>query len=180
LKNSTFPYHTDPEFEITGGFVDGMGGVMASAFAPFVKAEDRDRWEQYAVDNQDWITKSAYLKEVHADHRDALHGTIQDHEHDRRLQKTDATNKESISSRIFRWENGEKIVETSEPGKVFAPLWQVSPADYSAVNSNLLADKNINTLHDTMVKANRAVLSSNIQIGDLVGTSLFQHLAVKF
>ena len=42
--NSTFPYHTEPQYEITGGFVDGMGGIMSAAFAPFVLEEQREDW----------------------------------------------------------------------------------------------------------------------------------------
>jgi hypothetical protein len=160
LMNSTFPYHTEPEFEITGGFVDGMGGIMSAAFAPYVENEERDKWEQYAFDNQGWIETSAHLKAVHAVHRDALHGTIQDHEHDRRrrdLEETasESTSEPSISRQMFHWEDGEKIVETSAPGKSFAPLWQVSPADSSAVNSNLFADPRIKELYDVMIKADR-------------------------
>lgn len=30
--NSEFPYHTEPKYEITGGFVDGMGGSKSSVF----------------------------------------------------------------------------------------------------------------------------------------------------
>jgi hypothetical protein len=173
LENSTFPYHTEPEFEITGGFVDGMGGIMSAAFAPFVEVEGRDEWEKYAYESQDWIERSADLKAIHSVHRDALHGTIQDHEHDRRrhLQHSSAGgSKPSISREIFHWENGEKIAETNEPGKIFAPLWQISPADYSPVNSNLLTDTRIKPLYDVMVKADRAVLSSNFEIGDLVSS----------
>ena len=77
LQNSTFPYHTEPEYEITGGFVDGMGGIMSVAFAPFVKTEEREAWEKYASENQGWIENSHYLKHIHPVHRDALHGTIQ-------------------------------------------------------------------------------------------------------
>jgi hypothetical protein len=31
LQGSTFPFHTDPQYEITGGFVDGMGTSNLSA-----------------------------------------------------------------------------------------------------------------------------------------------------
>jgi hypothetical protein len=165
LKGSVFPNHTEPDFEITGGFVDGMGGMMSAAFAPLVKVEDREQWEQYSVENQDWIERSKFLKDVHPIHRDALHGTIQDHEHDRRLQ---AEAVESISEQIFRWEDGAKVPETSEPGKIFAPLWQVSPADYSAVNTNLLSDPRISDLYDVMIRENEAVLSENTEIDFLV------------
>jgi hypothetical protein len=136
---------------------------MSAGFAPLVKAEERDQWEEYAVQNQGWIEQSAYLKEVHPIHRDALHGTIQDHEHDRRqLQK------ENISAVIYRWEKGEKVSEVSQPGNVFAPLWQVSPADAGFVNVNLLSDPRIADLYATMLKTNDSILSHNTEIGDLV------------
>jgi uncharacterized protein YbaA (DUF1428 family) len=136
---------------------------MSAGFAPLVKAEERDQWEEYAVQNQGWIEQSAYLKKVHPIHRDALHGTIQDHEHDRRqLQK------ENISSAIYRWEKGQKVSEVSQPGKVFAPLWQVSPADAGAVNVNLLSDPRVADIYASMLKTNSSILSHDSEIGDLV------------
>jgi hypothetical protein len=102
LQNSTFPYHTEPEFEITGGFVDGMAGIMSAAFAPFVDVEGRYECEEYAYNNQGWIENSAHLKAVHPVRRDALHGTIEDHEHDRHLQETESAAAEpSISRQVF-------------------------------------------------------------------------------
>ena len=78
LTNSTFPYVTVPAYEVTGGYVDGMGGIMLAALAPLVKAEEQTQWEQYSVKNQGWVQESAYLKEAHPKHRDSLHGTYQD------------------------------------------------------------------------------------------------------
>jgi hypothetical protein len=163
LIGTTFPFHTESEFEITGGFVDGMGGIMSAAFAPLIKAEERDQWEEYADANQNWVENSKYLNQVQDDH--ALHGTIEDHEHDRRLQGNED---ESISKEIFRWENGEKLVESSQPGQILAPLWQVSPVDYSAVNVNLLSDQRIADLYESMITADHAVMSSSTEIDDLV------------
>jgi hypothetical protein len=39
MTGSVFPNLTQPYFEISGGYVDGMGGIMSVAFAPLVKAE---------------------------------------------------------------------------------------------------------------------------------------------
>jgi hypothetical protein len=133
MTNSVFPYVTLPHFQITGGYADGMGGIMAAAFAPLVKHEERSEWEEYAVLNQGWLAESARLKKVHPGHRDALHGTIQDHEHDRRLQSPE-TPSEYIPTQIYRWENGLQVPEPSRPGQVLAPLWQTSPASAPAVN----------------------------------------------
>jgi hypothetical protein len=133
MTGSVFPNVTLPQFEVTGGYADGMGGIMAAAFAPLIKHEERSEWEEYAVLNQGWLTESARLKQVHPGHRDALHGTIQDHEHDRRLQSPEPP-LPSIPTQIYRWKNGIQVPEISSPGQVLAPLWQVAPASAPAVN----------------------------------------------
>jgi hypothetical protein len=169
MTGSVFPNVTLSYFEVTGGYADGMGGIMGAAFAPLIKHEERIEWEEYAVLNQGWLTESARLKIVHPGHRDALHGTIQDHEHDRRLLnqgwlaesarlkkphpehgdalhgtiqdhehdrrlQSPAPPPPSIPSRIYRWENGTQVIETSRPGQLLAPLWQLAPASAPAVN----------------------------------------------
>ena len=137
---------------------------MAAGFAPIITTEQRDDWETYAVTNQGWIEKSAYLKAVSPTHRDALHGTIQDHEHDRR----NLQGQQPISPSIYKWENGQRIPETNVPGKELAPLWQISPADSNAVNVNLLSDKTISEAYTKMMKTKSVILSSKVKIGDMV------------
>jgi hypothetical protein len=137
MAGSVFPNVTIPHFEVSGGYVDGMGGIMAIAFAPLIKHEQRSEWEEYAELNQGWLAESARLKKAHPGHLDALHGTIQDHEDDRRLQspETSSSLNTLIPKQIYRWDsNRTKVAETSSPGQVLAPLWQVSPAIASAVN----------------------------------------------
>ena len=143
-----------------------MGGIMSAAFAPLVLQDQRAAWETYALENQGWIEQSAYLKKVHPVHRDALHGTIQDHEHDRRLQTPEKY--EVISKSMFKWVNGSKVPEVAEAGKLYAPLWQVSPADYGAVNVNLFSDPVVSSLYQAMLKRDSGVLSSNFEVGDIV------------
>ena len=104
MTGQTFPNVTQPHFEITGGFVDGMGGIMMALTAPIVPSADREAWEEYSVANQGWLEKSAELKEVYGKHRDPLHGTIQDHEHDRKLQMIMG---DKIPSKIWEWQ-GDK------------------------------------------------------------------------
>lgn len=137
---------------------------MTAGFAPLVKHEQRDEWEKYSVENQGWLEKSAYLKAVHPEHRDALHGTIQDHEHDRR----NLEEPQSASPFIYRWQAGQKVREVSEPGQELAPMWQISPADAGIVNVNVLSDDRISDLYQKMLKAKASVLSSDVQIGDMV------------
>jgi hypothetical protein len=78
--NSTFPFHTEPNFELSAGFVDGAGGVMTAAFAPFVTQDQLDQWTDYTMANHGWVEESKRIKNVHPIHRDAMHGTFHDHE----------------------------------------------------------------------------------------------------
>jgi hypothetical protein len=167
-----------------------MGGIMATAFAPLVKNEQRDQWEAYAIEHQGWIEQSAYLKHVHPQHLDALHGTLQDPEHDYETgQNHDEDHEEevseghgehkdeeheeehetdpdhdthSISHTIYRWDElGQHVPEVRTSGQLLAPLWQVSPVDSGAVNANLLADLRVAKLYTTMLKTNEGVVGGN-------------------
>ena len=147
---------------------------MAAGWVPIIDHEMREEWEAYSVANQGWIENSAYLKAVHPVHRDALHNTIQDHEHDRRKLQED----EGISPFIYRYENGQKVRQESQPGQQLAPLWQISPADYGVVNVDLFSDPRIRETYEKMLKAEaiikgeslapKAVLSADTEIGDIV------------
>lgn len=167
MTNVSYPNVTLDQFEIIGGFVDGMGGIMSASIAPLVKAEELKKWEEYSVNNQGWIQVSKHLKEVELFHQDALHGTIQDHEHDRRLQAEPEP--ESISPVLYRWENGTKVEVVSYPGQVHAPIWQVSPPDAGTVNVDLLQDEFIADLFEDVKVMNRSVLSRATPITDMFG-----------
>jgi hypothetical protein len=165
VENVTFPYFTLEQFEVIGGFVDGMGGIMCTAFAPLVTVEGLKPWEEYSVKNQGWIQVSKHLKEVEQFHQDALHGTIQDHEHDRRLQR--ALDNDTISPVLYRFENGTKVRVVESIGGIHAPIWQVTPPYAGTVNLDLLQDPFTSRLYDQMRSMNRSVLSSPTPITDM-------------
>ena len=191
MTGQTFPNVTQPHFEITGGFVDGMGGIMMALAAPLIHSSKREEWEAYASENQNWIQESARLKVTHPQHRDPLHLTIQDHEHDRRrrLQEQDGlpqgnqqqdrtlqadpltvqADPPTIPSKIWKWDGDEKVVlpEATFRDHVYAPLWQSSPADVDTVNVDLLSDPRIADLYTAMVKTRQTVMSPGIEIGNL-------------
>jgi hypothetical protein len=163
MTGSVFPNLTQPYFEISGGYVDGMGGIMSVAFAPLVKAEKQSEWVEYSIANQGWIEESSRLKEIHPGHRDPLHGTIQDHEHDTRMLQES----ESVTPSIWRWEDGRQVPEMGLLGQVLAPLWQVTPAGAAGVNVNLLSDERVAHLYNMMIATNQSLLSAATEIGDL-------------
>lgn len=164
MTGAVFPNLTQPYFEITGGYTDGLGGIMMAAFAPLVKAEKRAEWEEYSTRNQDWMATGETLRKIHPGHRDPMHGTHQDHEHDRRLQEEVRAN---ISGSIFHWESGEKVPEDNLSEDDYAPLWQVSPPDASSINANLFSENGFKDLFSSMKATNHSVLSSVTEIGDM-------------
>lgn len=163
MTNSSFPYITLPFYEITGGFVDGMGGILTASFSPLVKATEQEKWEEYSIRNQGWLENSELLKSIDQSHQDALHGTIQDHEHDRLLQQSTST----VHSVVYQWVNNVKVRVTSSPNQMLAPLWQISPPDISSVNADLLQDKSIQELYEQMLIMKHPVLSPSIQLHNL-------------
>jgi hypothetical protein len=166
MTNSVFPYLTQDYFEISGGYVDGLGGIMATAFAPIVEAEEVAEWESYSVANQGWIEEAANIKMDHPGHRDPMHGTIQDHEDDRRLVE-DGASSSGITPYIWKWENGTQTRQTSQPGQLIAPLWQISPAAAPAVNVDLFSDERISSLYSKMLEKKYSIISQAYAIGDL-------------
>ena len=165
VTNATFPFVTVPAIELSAGAVDGMGGIMLAGFAPVVKARDKQAWEKYAVENKGWYEESNYIREVNQKlYRDGVHGTIQDHEHDRLLQVPEPS---LIPDKIWHWENGEKVPHEPMDGEIMAPLWQISPAAAPPINEDLLSDERISVLYNAMLEIRGSVLSPAYQIEDL-------------
>jgi hypothetical protein len=173
LNGETFPFVTQPQFEIPAGYADGMGGIMGVMYAPRILPSQKEAWEAYSVKKAPgWLEESFRLKIAHPSHRDAVHGTIQDHEHDRRrrrrrqLQDND-DEPQNISSFIYKWEDGVQVPETVTPGQVLYPVWQTSPPDLIPINNNLLSDARVLSLYNTMIASNQSVISGHLQIFDI-------------
>jgi hypothetical protein len=174
ISEQAFPFVTQPHFEITGGFVDGMGGIMMVLFAPLVTESQRGAWKNYSVQHQNWLNESEWLKVNSPHHRDPLHGTIQDHEHDRKLfaLNKDMDLPETISiipTQIWSWNGDDKVVvNTTSADGMYAPLWQSSPHFADTVNVDLLSDKRISNLYNMMIQNNeKIILSPGYEIGNL-------------
>jgi hypothetical protein len=170
ISEQTFPNVTQRHFEISGGFADGMGGIMMTLSAPLIVASEREAWEKYSVAHQGWLDESVHLKSEYTKHRDPLHGTAQDHEHDRRrLADVSSGGSDSkIPAKIWKWDGEEKVVvNTTSDNQVLAPLWQSSPADAGTVNVDLFSDSHISQLYRAMIKTRQTVMSPGIEIGHL-------------
>jgi hypothetical protein len=56
--NETWPFVTTHDFEIKGAHTRLDSTTELVMFAPIVAAGNRERWEEYSVDHQDWLVKS--------------------------------------------------------------------------------------------------------------------------
>ncbi|CAB9526092.1 Receptor-type guanylate cyclase gcy [Seminavis robusta] len=186
LVDAQFPNFTHPHFEVHGGYTDGMGGIMMSAFVPLVDGSKQSEWEAYAQGHQGWLNESARLREVHPIHRDPLHGTFQSYEGDRRrrllqpppqprqLQSSHNNDlilipnvtQNRISESIFWLEqDGTKTPLQGKPGDIFGPLWQSSPRNADVVNVDLLSDPRLKQLHKINLAVKHTVMSAATEIG---------------
>jgi len=136
--DSKMPFVTNSEFEISGGYTDGLSGILSVALAPLVNASNQTVWENYAVDHQYWVSEGGHLRKTHLDHKDPIHGSFQDHE-DRKLasrldaedQQEDQTAEDSvprIPGQIYALDaDGGAVPYQGIPGEILLPVWQVAP-----------------------------------------------------
>lgn len=161
-----FPNFTHPHFEVDGGYTDGMGGIMMTAYAPLVLAEKQAGWEAYALENQGWLNESALLREVHPGHREPLNGTFQPYEGDRRLGLIPKVEENLIHPTIYKLEeNGTKIPEEASGYKIMAPVWQSTPRNADVINADLLADPRLRQMFEINMKAKHTVMSPATKVG---------------
>jgi len=185
-SNQSAPFVTIPNFEVTGGFTEGMGGMVAIVFAPLLRFSEaaslREEWEAYSVQHKGWLEESAKLKIVHTDHLRPLEGTHQDHETDLldavpSSSSSSSEQKDSviqdIPENIWYWEGDERVAleqheNVDEEGeRLVSPLWHNSPPDAGTVNVDLLSDPRIVDLYQAVVDTNQTLMSATTEIGNL-------------
>ena len=170
LSLSDFPYLTNSDFEISGGYVDGLTGMSSVAFAPLVQGENQTSWEDYSVENQNWIAEGVLLRQIHPDHRDPIDGSFQDHEERRSLQSGEATEIDRISEHVYTVQGDNDwtmIPYEGRTGEILAPAWQIAPTpgqDPKMVNYNLMADTTVKNLYEIMKKTNDTVMSDPFKV----------------
>ena len=135
-KNSSFPTVTVPHFEVHGVLNNKISQNVQVTFAPLVKKENKETWDNYSVNNQGWINESLALATGYLREDRFIGGN-----HTNFVQT-------QISPYIYRFSNvttGTRVVQT-EPGVQFgpgnyAPVWQQAPVpnDPSIINFDLLS-----------------------------------------
>ena len=164
-----------PNFEIEAGYVNGLGGMIACAYAPFISNDQRKKWEDYALSNMGWVNESLVLHEIHQGHEDPLKGTKDDENaHETAFQGTHGEEysdkllgKKNYSKSIYHWvdETAYGLKEHASP--IYAPIWQVTPSVPMAINSDLLSSEVFLELYSAMKASNRTVISAPAAAGQI-------------
>ena len=55
--NETFPRVTLPHFDLKTQQLSSVAGADLIFYAPILEEKDREDWEQYAFENQDWMVQ---------------------------------------------------------------------------------------------------------------------------
>jgi hypothetical protein len=153
ITTSTFPNVTVTHFEIEAGYVIGLGGMIACAYAPFIVDKERSLWEAYAFDNHEqWVHESHLLEIIHPSHINPLQGTKDDEgTHETAFQGEHGVESELVegfdeyegkrnySTSIYEWNDGIITPREGQVSTVYAPIWQVTPAVPLAINVDLFS-----------------------------------------
>eukprot|EP00934_Nitzschia_sp_Nitz4_P002708 Nitzschia sp. Nitz4//scaffold42_size132992//119267//129070//NITZ4_003422-RA/size132992-processed-gene-0.49-mRNA-1//-1//CDS//3329551787//2698//frame0 len=117
--NASWPNVALPDFERQGHYINDLADMLALVLIPIVTKENRESYEQFAVENQGWIQEGLELQgipEEDWDHESmAIVESVLGHSPNM-----------TIPEKIFAL-NGTEAVEETGDGP-FAPFWQLCPA----------------------------------------------------
>jgi Adenylate and Guanylate cyclase catalytic domain/CHASE domain len=132
-NKSTWPFVTIPDFEDRAAKLRSTSKALVVAFNPLVGNEDRQVWEQYTVQNQDWLQQEygGFTQP------EAINGNIWGYadKKQRHLEQGTCSARRRLSS-------DEKVKEVEPEGiGPFVPVWHLSPLppanDTSIINYNM-------------------------------------------
>ena len=162
--NVSWPFLTVPHFEKRGEKNNDLSKALHLSVVPLLEEELKEKWEDYASLNQDWIQEGVNASpELHVDF----------------LGVNLKVN--PIPSRLFRFktEIGGETVPQDDPGvdfgpAAYAPVWQQSPAphDPSIVNYDLLSHPLFARIYRGMWDTGLPVLSEVSEFDFLYGGSI--------
>ena len=126
-----WPFVTNPLFEVQGRHVRAATHVEFFAFSPLVDAAQRQEWETYSLDNQQWIQQNwdILLEE----------DTGAKHYHSAGY----------VAPQIY---DQNHFTKPSEGAELYAPLWQTSPPPEDAIfiNRNIFSFPDLEALYNDM------------------------------
>jgi class 3 adenylate cyclase len=147
--NTTWPFITFNNFEAMGYEAIKHTGANFVGYTPLVKHEDRQAYEEYSYEHQEWIQRGLAYRGIDANI--ALY--------DRYIYCTDSSN------------SGNEI-KVCEDADVYAPIAQMSPIEenYPNLNYNAFDLDFFTQSFNGMVEAHAAVLSHVLKLEEKAAT----------
>jgi hypothetical protein len=147
--NKTWPFVTVSNFEVLGEDVTKMAGVVSVTFSPLVSEVEREGYEIFTANNQEWIAEGVLYSTGESLPQDAKGIPTQ-------IYHLDETNVGTIP-----W-----VEDSSGP---FLPVWQTAPAPYDprVVNFNLLSAVPLAVTFEAMLNNQETVISQAVPHTDI-------------
>ena len=152
----TWPNITLPNFDKRAMDAESVAGIEFLAFAPLVRSENLQGWEEYARENQGWITKDWRY------HKNPVNaGPITPNIH---YSGPDA--EEEVT------EEGESVYD----GLHF-PLWQAAPVPHNAsvINFDLFQHPDFHDKFTDGLEERKTLISGVVDIDYLLEKMTFKH-----
>jgi hypothetical protein len=140
--NTTWPFFNLPDFAFRAANTRELADAASIALLPFVTVENREEWEAYSIENDQWLEDSQ---------------AFEDSSVARQRQLENPTYVNGISAEIYVI-NSDKQKEVDESIGPFFPFWQHSPLLDQIVNYDLYSNSNFKGGIDTMLESKQAVI----------------------
>jgi hypothetical protein len=143
-SNSTQPFVTMPDFDLNAANTLSLAETFSIMVLPRIEASEREKWETYSVDNQEWIDVALNRKPLSVERR--------------KLQQQG----NGIAPTIFRFgEDGSRAADNTE-GPYF-PVWQNVPVSAGIINFNMMSLESAKAGINTMWESEQAVLGKVLE-----------------
>lgn len=146
--NATWPFFTATNFEIAASHARLATFAEIVMFTPLVPGMQREEWETYSVQRQDWIGRSQQLAEKTSEWFLAQQTFGRHSNSDQRMMQQH--NGMNISQKIFVKAEDNPGGRSGDLQQVpawrqvhYAPVWQISPPPHDPylINYNILGDR---------------------------------------
>jgi hypothetical protein len=161
-KKVDWPFVTIPDFERRGNQVVKLSGAKYLAFCPLVNEINLPAWEQWSVENQDWIPEVKEARSMGDNSSLITPFIFQFAEDGVTVQREDIADQPLQGTSVE--EDEEEDEEDSDDVAVFdephlAPFWQVAPTLPGLVNFNSFSNNELFIILDEVFKTRAARFS---------------------
>jgi class 3 adenylate cyclase len=175
--NMTWPLVTIPDFAAMGWTARQQMKAETLGLLPVVSGSDRESWEAYAVEKQDWVSvarkweKAKEESVASASRARSLRGAHAEFPASRELAFENNTEgavadfSHGISNKIFTFSHDGQALVDKGSGP-FAPIWMTSPAPpkLTSINFNLLSHQVFWQAIESAIDSHDAVLSKALNL----------------